>query len=98
MSAPEDPVSLRLPFIVIRDYSGDSLVMHTQAGGVAMATPPTLIFLNVLGQKVGVEKVGHLGSSAFMSRVLVVASGSQEHGILRIPLSWPHLPRLYLTS
>lgn len=29
VSAPEEPVSPRLAFIIIRDYSGDSVVMHT---------------------------------------------------------------------
>lgn len=45
------------PWIVIGTYSGDSLVTHMQAGGVAIAAPPTP-GLNVLGQRVGVEKAG----------------------------------------
>lgn len=56
VSAPEELTSLG---IAIRACSGDSLVTHMQAGGVVMAAPPTPVFLNVLGQKVGAEEVGH---------------------------------------
>lgn len=49
-------------------YFGDYLVTHMQAGGVAIAAPPTPVFLNVLGQKVGVEEMGHSGLHALMSQ------------------------------
>lgn len=49
------------PCVIKGTYFGDSLVMNMQAGSVAMTTTPTPVFLNVLGQKVGVGKVGHWG-------------------------------------
>lgn len=64
---------------------------HMQAGGVAMAAPPTPVFLNVLGLKVGGGESGPLGSSS--THVLVLVR-SWEPGILKDLPFCLSLPRL----